>query len=131
MANKPKILNSKEAYDQFLLLLDQSQFNIKEEAGVLFVTRSNQVLGGYKLSSGGIKATVIDLRIILGSALKCLASGLFIAHTHPSGELKPSQIDLMVTARLVESAALMDIKVIDHLILSEGRYLSMADDGLM
>ena len=81
---KPRIKCSGDAHAQFLQLLDQTQFNIKEEAAVLFLNRSKRVIGGYKLSSGGITGTVVDIRIILGMALKCLASGFIIAHTHPS-----------------------------------------------
>jgi DNA repair protein RadC len=62
---RPKITNSGEAYDQLLLILDQNQFTVKEEAVVLFMNRSNRTIGGYKLSSGGITGTVVDIRIIL------------------------------------------------------------------
>ena len=73
---KPRIKCSGDAHIQFLQLLDRTQFNIKEEAAVLFLNRSKRVIGGYKLSSGGITGTVVDIRIILGIAPKCLASGL-------------------------------------------------------
>jgi DNA repair protein RadC len=97
---KPKIKCSGDAYKQFLELLDQTQFTIKEEAAVLFLNRSKRVIRGYKLSSGGITGTIVDIRIILDVALKCLASGIRIAHTHPpSGELSPSKQDLDLTIR--------------------------------
>jgi DNA repair protein RadC len=89
------------------------------------------VIGGYKLSSGGITGTVVDIRIILGMALKCLASGFIIAHTHPSGELTPSKHDLDLTIRLMEASKLMDIQLLDHLIITEDAYLSMSEDDLI
>src|SRR5665213_2364370 len=72
---------------------------------------SKRVIGGYKMSSGGITGTVVDIRIILGMALKCLASGILIAHTHPSGELSPSKQDLDLTIRLMDAGKLMDIQL--------------------
>lgn len=128
---KPRIKCSGDAHAQFLLLLDQTQFNIKEEAAVLFLNRSKRVIGGYKLSSGGITGTVVDIRIILGMALKCLANGFIIAHTHPSGELSPSKQDLDITIRLMEAGKLMDIQLVDHLVITKDSYLSMAEDDLI
>jgi DNA repair protein RadC len=78
---RPKITSSSEAYDQLLFILDQNQINIKEEAVVLFMNRSNRVIGGYKLSSGGITGTVVDIRIILAMALKSLAHPGLSYHT--------------------------------------------------
>ncbi len=128
---KPKIKCSGDAHNQFLELLDQTQFNIKEEAAVLFLNRSKRVIGGYKLSSGGITGTVVDIRIILGMALKCLASGILIAHTHPSGELSPSKQDIDLTIRLMDAGKLMDIELVDHLIITKDAYLSMSEDDLI
>jgi DNA repair protein RadC len=128
---KPRIKCSGDAHIQFLQLLDRTQFNIKEEAAVLFLNRSKRVIGGYKLSSGGITGTVVDIRIVLGMALKCLASGFIIAHTHPSGELTPSKQDLDITIRLMDAGKLMDIQLVDHLVITKDSYLSMAEDDLI
>lgn len=105
--------------------------NIKEEAVVLFLNRGNRVLGGYKVSSGGITGTIVDIRIILAIALKCLASGIILAHTHPSGELNPSRADKELTLKLKEAAKLMDISLLDHLIISLVAYYSFADEGMI
>ena len=128
---KPRIKCSQDAHKQFLVLMDRTQFNIKEEAAVLFVNRSKRVIGGYKVSSGGIAGTVVDIRIILGMALKCLASGFILAHSHPSGDLSPSKQDLDLTVRLMEAGKLMEIQLLDHLIITENAYLSMAEDDLI
>ena len=98
---------------------------------MLFLNRGNRVLGGYKISSGGITGTVVDIRIILAIALKCLASGIILAHTHPSGELTPSRTDKELTQKLKEAAKLMDISLLDHLIITENAHYSFADEGIL
>lgn len=128
--NRPRIQSSEDAYLQCLNFLGLDNLAIKEEAVAIFLNRSNRVLGGYKVSSGGITATVVDIRIILAIALKCLASGIILAHTHPSGELNPSRADKELTQKLKEAAKLMDISLLDHLIITLEAYYSFADDGL-
>lgn len=126
---RPQVKCADDAYQQFLEILDNTQRSIREEAAVLFLNRSNRIIGAYKLSSGGITGTVVDIRLILGIALKCLASGIIITHTHPSGETNPSNADGLLTTKLKEAAALMEIKLLDHLIISTVGYLSFADEG--
>ena len=129
--NRPKITSSEDAYKHFLELLEHSAMTIKEEAVVLFLNRSNRVLGGYKISSGGIAGTVVDIRLILAIALKSLASGLILAHTHPSGELLPSRADKELTQKLKDAAKLMDMSLLDHLILTTESYYSFAEEGIL
>ena len=129
--NRPRIQSADDAYQNCLLFLNSDNMNIKEEAVVLFLNRGNRVLGGYKVSSGGITGTVVDIRIILAIALKCLASGMILAHTHPSGELNPSRSDKELTLKLKEAAKLMDISLLDHLVITSDTYYSFADEGLL
>jgi DNA repair protein RadC len=84
LLRKAQIKSSNDAYRQFMILLDEYVMNIKEEAAVLFLNRGNRVIGGYKISVGGITGTVVDIRIILGIALKSLATGIIIARAHTS-----------------------------------------------
>lgn len=126
---RPKITTSGDAEQIFSMIFDEDQLNIKEEAAVLFLNRANQVIGAYKISSGGITGTVVDIRIVLAIALKALACGMIIAHTHPSGQLKPSRSDEVLTNKLKEAAKLMDISLLDHLIVSTEGYYSFADEG--
>ena len=128
---RPKLNRPEDAYFQFLEILDLSMLNIKEEAAVIYLNRGNRMIGAYKLSSGGITGTIVDIRIILAIALKGLASGIIIAHTHPSGELKPSKADLELTTRLKEAAKLMEISLHDHLIITSEAFFSFADDGII
>jgi DNA repair protein RadC len=130
-ADRPKIQRSADADHQVRAFFDQSMINIKEEAVVLFLNRSNRVIGGFRISSGGITSTVIDISLILGIALKCLAKGLILAHNHPSGELQPSRADQEITTRLKDAARILDITLLEHLILTEDSYLSFADEGLL
>ena len=129
--DRPKIQCSKDAHEQIRPFFDQTLINIKEEAVALFLNRANRVIGGYKISSGGITGTVIDVSLLLGIALKCLAKGIILAHNHPSGELQPSKADQDLTSRLRMGAQLLDITLIEHLILNTESYLSFADEGFL
>jgi len=126
------IKNIRTSADVFAIardFFDPHLLTIQEQCVVLFMNRSNRVFGGYKLSTGGINGTVVDTRIILGIALKSLSTGIIIAHSHPSGNLQPSKIDIDLTHNLREAAKLMDIKLIDHLIISTEGYYSFADNA--
>ena len=73
-----------------------------------------------------------DVRIILQYAIKANASGIIICHNHPSGNLQPSESDLALTKKIKESGSVMDIQLLDHLIIiPEGRYYSLADEGII
>ncbi len=128
--NRPKIKSSEDAYQQCLNFFNGDSMNIKDEAVVLFLNRGNRVLGGYKVSSGGITGTVVDVRIILSIALKSLACGIILAHNHPSGELQPSRSDKELTQKLKEAAKLMEITLLDHLIITSMSYYSFADESV-
>lgn len=96
---------------------------------VVYLNQASRFLKHELLSSGGLTATVVDPRMILKNCLQLNASNIIIAHNHPSGSLKPSEADKLLTIRLREAAAIMDIKLVDHLIIGGGTYLSMADEG--
>lgn len=108
-----------------------NEVELQEQFIVLYLSQSNHVIGYYKHSKGSINATVADIRIILGTALKCAGISMIVAHNHPSGNLRPSKADEELTRKLKESAALMDIKLLDHLIITKESYLSFADEGLL
>lgn len=102
-----------------------------EEFWILILNRSNRVVDKRKISQGGITGTVTDIRMILKMALEQLGTSLILCHNHPSGNLQPSDADLAITRRLKESAALMDITVLDHIIIAGRKYFSFADDSLI
>ena len=102
-----------------------------EEFWVLFLNKGNFVTGKHQISKGGQSGTVADPKIIFKLALAENAAYIVLAHNHPSGNLKPSAEDLSLTKKYVASGKSLDLPVVDHLILSDKRYLSFADEGLM
>lgn len=104
---------------------------LQEEFKILILNRSNQVLGIYPLSKGGVSATIVDPKLVFSVALTCNASSLIICHNHPTGELKPSSHDLSLTKKLKEASDFLSINLLDHLIISKHGYFSFADEGVL
>ncbi len=102
-----------------------------EEFHVLFMNRANKVIQSERISSGGITGTVADARIIFNYAVRYNAVSIILCHNHPSGNLKPSEKDLDMTNKMVAAGKMLDIKVLDHIIVSEKAYYSFADEGLI
>lgn len=102
-----------------------------EEFWIIYLNRRNGILGSEKLSQGGMTGTVIDVRLVLKSALEKHATSLIGCHNHPSGNLEPSDADKKITKQLKEAALIMDIPLIDHLIIAQSGYYSFADEGRM
>lgn len=102
-----------------------------EVFAVLFLNRSNKVNHFQIISEGGITGTVADPRIILKKALEEDAVSIILCHNHPSGSLKPSKADEELTSKIKEAARYFDIKVLDHLIVSDDGYYSFADEGIL
>jgi len=102
-----------------------------EVFAVLFLNRSNKINHFQIISEGGITGTVADPRIILKKALEEDAVSIILCHNHPSGSLKPSKADEELTFKIKEASKFFDIKVLDHLIVSEDGYYSFADEGII
>lgn len=102
-----------------------------EEFWILLCNRANKVIHSLSIGRGGVASVVVDVKIILKSALEHLASSIVLCHNHPSGNLKPSNEDIKITKRLQEAGALLDIAVIDHLIIGDMHYYSFADEGIL
>ena len=128
MGSIPRIGDSVSAFEILKPLLCDLEH---EEFYILYLNNSNQVISTQQLSKGGITSTVVDIRLILRKALEVGAVALIIAHNHPSGNLKPSTADKSLTKKLVAAANLMDLKVLDHLILTYNDYFSFADAELI
>ena len=128
ISKKPQILDSRTvaAYLQ-ALLADQSQ----EVFAVLFLNRRNEVEAEEILFKGGVAVTVVDPKIIFKAACNYLASGIILAHTHPSGNLQPSEADKKLTQYLKKAGELLEIRLLDHLIITDQNYFSFADEGLI
>lgn len=102
-----------------------------EEFWIIYLNNSNKVLQKNQLSKGGITGTLVDVRLALKTALETGAVGLILAHNHPSGTLKPSEADKQITQKLKNAGESLDIKVLDHLIITENAYFSFADEGIL
>jgi DNA repair protein RadC len=131
-ADRPQVKCSQDAYNLFLENWDADIIEYIEEFKVLLMNRSNAVLGIMNVSKGGISGTVTDVRILLQAAIKSNASGIIVAHNHPSGNLNPSESDTRLTQKIKEAGNLMDIQLLDHLIvILSNKYYSFADNGLL
>jgi DNA repair protein RadC len=125
-----KITSSAKAYEFLIKSFDKKTIGCQEQFNVLFLNQANIPIGIYKASRGGITSTIADIRLILGMALKSLASGLILSHNHPSGNLTPSEADLRLTMKFKDACELLDICLVDHIIISPfGGMYSLADQG--
>ena len=113
------ISSAVEAIRLFKLLWDQDTLEYVETFNVILLNRANIPIGFFNTSKGGITSVVVDLRVIMATALKCAATSIVIAHNHPSGNLKPSQADIELTNKMRSAGELLDIKVLDHIILTK------------
>jgi len=123
---KPKITSSKDAFTILRSLIGDLQV---EEFWVLFLNQANFVIHKEQISKGGISQTAVDVRIILKIALEEMATGIILAHNHPSGNLKPSKSDYIITQKVKKAAETLDLNVLDHLIVTQKSYFSFADEG--
>jgi len=125
---KPRLNSSKDSFDQLKGdLMDLPH----EEFWVLLLNRANRLIKKKRVSEGGVSGTVADPKIIYKMAIEELASGVIVAHNHPSGNLIASQSDLELTKKLKEAGKLLEIQLLDHIIVAGSKYLSFADEGLM
>lgn len=125
---KPRITGSSDVFE----ILKADLLDIPHEAfWILLLNRANRVIKKHQISHGGVAGTVADPKIIFKIAIEELASGIILAHNHPSGNLNASQADIDLTKKLKASGKLLDIQVLDHLIIAGKKYFSFADEGLM
>ncbi len=123
---RPKITSS---HDCYTLLRSRMEDLGEEVFKVVYLNQGNNVIDVVTLSKGGITGTVVDSRVLFRQALERKAVALIIAHNHPSGNLKPSKADSILTQKLKEAGKFLEIKLLDHLIISESGYYSFADEG--
>lgn len=125
---KPRVSSSREAYD----LLSGDMIDLPhEEFWVLLLNRANRLIRKHRISEGGVSGTVADPKVIFKSALDHLASGIIVAHNHPSGNRTASQSDIDLTRKLKEAGKFLEIQLLDHLIVCGPKYFSFADEGML
>ncbi|MCM1521036.1 MAG: DNA repair protein RadC [Muribaculaceae bacterium] len=122
----PAIRSSADVVRIMQPLLEHLEY---EEFWVLTLSRSNRVTYRRCVSQGGTAATVVDVKLLLKRALDCLAEGIILVHNHPSGNPRPSGQDDTLTRRIKEGAALLDIRVLDHVIIARDKSYSYSDEG--
>lgn len=125
---KNKISSSQDVYEIFSAILSDLSY---EEFWIILLNRANKILDKIQISKGGITGTVTDIRIILKESIDKKATSIILCHNHPSGNIKPSDADINITKKIKEAGELMDIKVLDHIIISDNSYFSFADEGMM
>ncbi|RLD79177.1 MAG: hypothetical protein DRJ07_12110 [Bacteroidetes bacterium] len=127
IVERKTIRSSKDIFEFFHPILADLPH---EEFWVVFLNQSNKIIDKYRVSQGGISGTVIDVRLIMKAAIEKLASGIILCHNHPSGNLKPSGSDIKITKKMRDAGEIMEIKVLDHIIVTDESYFSFADEGI-
>ena len=128
----PKISSSVNAAELLYNTWDRDRIGLQECFKVLLLNNANKVKGIFEVSAGGITGTLVDIRILFAVILKSLSCAVILAHNHPSGTLKPSEADKRLTQKVIRAGELLDVKILDHLILTpDGDYLSFADEGIL
>jgi len=128
LVQKNKITSSQSVFQVMQPILGELPH---EEFWILYLNNSNKIIRKNQLSKGGITGTLVDVRLVLKNALEVGATGLILSHNHPSGTLKPSEADKQITKKLKLAGESLDIKVLDHVIITEKAYFSFADEGLL
>ncbi len=126
--DRKKIRSSKSVFELMQPVIGDLSH---EEFWIIYVNNSNKVIQKNQLSKGGITGTLVDVRLALKNAIEVGATGIILAHNHPSGTLKPSEADKQLTQKLKTGGESLDIKVLDHLIITEKAYFSFADQNLL
>jgi len=130
--NSEPITNSERTAQILYQNWDKDTIGLFETFKVLLLNNSNKVKGIYQVSTGGLTATIVDVRLLYAVALKTVSAGMILAHNHPSGSRKPSRADLELTKKIRKAGELFDIKVLDHLIiLPDGSYFSFSDNHMI
>ena len=128
---KHLISNSKDAVAVAKHLFDKDLIAYREEFIVVYLDQGHKTIGWYKAAVGGISSCIVEPRTILGIALQAPVSSILLFHNHPSGNLKPSQADVAITKKLVSAGEMIEIKVLDHIIISNSGYFSFLDEGML
>lgn len=132
VSDRPRVQTSREVYRLLKRSWDTNKIELLEQFKIVLTDRRNACIGIADISTGGVSGCVADPKIMFANALKARATGMIMAHNHPSGALKPSQADIELTQRMVKGGKYLDITVLDHLIVtSEDKYYSFSDEGMM
>lgn len=131
-SHHPVIKSSADVYFHLLKFFPEETISLQERFVAAYVNRSNRLIGVCTISTGGITGTVADPKLIIATALKAAATGIILAHNHPSGNLKPSVADIELTKKIQSACKLLDIQLLDHIIVvPQQTYFSFVDEDLL
>ena len=125
---REKIITSKDASDIFSKHLSDLP---NEEFWILMLNRANKIIGRHCVSKGGVAGTAVDAKGVFKPAVENNASSVILCHNHPSGNQQPSSEDISLTKKLTQAGSSLDVKVLDHIIVTDSGYFSFADEGMM
>ena len=123
-----KITSSKIIFDIMQPIIGELMY---EEFWIVYLNNSNKIIAKSQLSKGGITGTVVDVRLVFKTALELGAVGIILAHNHPSGTIQPSEADKQITRKLKSGGEQLDIRILDHIIVTETQYFSFSDAGIL
>lgn len=130
--DKYKVASSSEINKIIRSIADfNNNIDIVEEVNILLLSRSNMIIGYANISKGGISSSIVDIRIVMKYAIDSLASSIILIHNHPSGNLHPSDSDKDITKKIKNACALLEIRLLDHIIITSDDYYSFADQGIL
>lgn len=125
---RERVNNSDQVFKMLLPVLGDLPH---EEFWILYLNNANRILHREQLSKGGITGTLVDIRLAMKKALDLGAVSIILAHNHPSGVTNPSQADKDITQKIIAASRVLDIKVLDHLIVTRHGFFSFADNNLI
>lgn len=131
MTSNAEVVSISTDADVVRLMRGQLESISHEECWVLYLTSSNRLIERQRVSQGGVQATVVDHRLIVKRALELLSTQIIMVHNHPSGAASPSEADKVLTRKVAEAAALFDIKLLDHIIISKEGSFSFRRESLL
>jgi DNA repair protein RadC len=131
VSSLPIINNSWDAYGIFIATWAKEKIQFVEQFKVMLLNRSNRVLGICTISTGSVVSTIADPKLIFALALKANACAIIIAHNHPSESLIPSDNDKTLTTKIKQAGNILELKLMDHLIVTNEEYYSFADEGML
>lgn len=127
--DKVTITSPEKMVEVMRSIFDADTIMWTEEVIMVCLNRANDVVGYYRVSSGGFSGTVLDPRVVMTIALQNASSSIILAHNHPSGNLKPSDGDISITEKIKNACAFFDMKLLDHLIITDESYYSFNESG--
>ena len=130
-SDRPKITRSQDCFELLKSIWNMDKIEYVEEFYVVLLNRANRVLGVSRISEGATAGCIVDPKRVFQAALKSNASGIILAHNHPSGQTVPSDSDVNITNKIKNAGSFLEISVLDHLIITPYEFFSFSDNGYL